>query len=499
MKQLPLLDLAIVVVYNVAMLALGCAFFRRSGSSERFMTAGGSLPGWALGISIFGSYISSISFLANPGKAFADNWNPFVFAFAMPLAALAAARWFIPMYRRSGEVSAYEHLERRFGAWARSYAVLCFLLVQVARLATILYLMALALNPLLDWDERAIILVVGVLVTVYPFLSGTEGMVWAGVVQSVVLLGGAAACVVMLLVRMPEGPDQIFQIAAAEHKFSLGSFGSGVSQSTFWVVLCYGLVTHMQNFSIDQSYVQRYLTARTDRDAARSVWLGTLLYIPVSAAFFFIGTGLFAFYRARPDRLPSSLDALAKPDAVFPHFISAELPVGLTGLVIAALCAASMDTNLNYCATLFLRDFYQRYLRPAPGEAESVWVLRLATLGIGAASTVAALAMLRVRTALDVWWQLAGIFSGGMLGLFLLGALSRRAGSRAALAGIIAGVATIFWMTFSPGWTMLPAWARSPFHSLLVLVIGTAVVLLVGLTASRIAPASGARSAETRS
>lgn len=184
---------------------------------------------------------------------------------------------------------------------------------------------------------------------------------------------------------------------------------------------------------------------------------------------------------------------------MFPHFISAELPVGLTGLVIAAICAASMDSNLNYCATLFLRDLYQRYLRPAPRDAESMWVLRLATLGIGAASTVAALAMLRVRTALDAWWQLAGIFSGGMLGLFLLGRLSRRAGSRAALAGITAGVATIFWMTFSPGWTVLPAWARSPFHSLLVLVIGTAVVLLVGLTASRIVPAKGARSTETRS
>ncbi len=463
MSQLPLVDLAIVVGYNVAVLALGCGFFRRSASSERFMTAGRSLPGWALGMSIFGSYISSISFLANPGKAFADNWNPLVFAFAMPLAALVAVRWFVPWYRQAGHVSAYEHLEQRFGAWARTYAVVCFLLVQIARLATILYLLALALHPLVGWDVRLIILLAGAVITLYPLLGGTEGMVWVGVMQAIVLVAGTAACLAVLLLRMPEGPGQIFAIGAAEHKFDLGSFGAGVSQSTFWVVLFYGLVTHLQNFGIDQSYVQRYVTAASDRDASRSVWIGTWLYIPLSAVFFFIGTGLFAFYRLHPERLPASLDAAARPDAVFPHFIASELPIGLTGLVIAAICAASMDANLNYCATLVLCDIYRRYFRPVTTNRESGWVLRGATLAIGGASVLAALAMLHVRTALDMWWQLAGIFSGGMLGLFLLGRLSRRADGRAALAGVVVGVLVICWLTFSPQWSALPTWraARS--------------------------------------
>jgi SSS family solute:Na+ symporter len=481
MHKLSAVDLAIVIGYNLAVVVLGCGFFRFGRSSEWFMTAGRSLPGWAVGLSIFGSYISSISFLANPGKAYADNWNSFVFAFAMPLAALVGVRWFVPMYRQAGEVSAYEHLERRFGTWSRTYAVVCFLLVQIARLATILYLLALALEPLLGWDVWLIIVFAGVIVTIYPFLGGTEAMIWVGVMQAVVLLGGTAACVVMLLVTMPNGPGQIFEIAVAEKKFSLGSFGASISESTFWVVFCYGLVTHLQNFGIDQSYVQRYITARSERAAAWSVWLGTLLYIPVSAVFFFIGTGLFAFYRLQPERLPTSLAGAMKPDAVFPHFIATELPVGVTGLVIAAICAASMDANLNYCATLILRDLYQRYLRSEPGERESLWVLRFATLGIGVISVLAALAMLEVRTALDAWWQLAGIFSGGMLGLFLLGRVNRHADGRSALAGVVCGVLAIVWLTFSPNCTKLPDWARSPFHSLLVLVIGTAVVLGVGV------------------
>jgi SSS family solute:Na+ symporter len=400
----------------------------------------------------------------------------------MPLAAWIATRWFVPFYRRTGEISAYHHLEHRFGPWARTYAVLCFLLIQLARLGTILYLLALALRPLLNWDVPTIVMVMGLLVTVYPFLGGTEAVIWTGVVQAVVLIGGAASCVVALLVGMPEGPRQICEIAMAEHKFGLGSFGASLSGSTFWVVLLYGLVTHLQNFGIDQAYVQRYITAKSDTAATRSIWMGTVLFIPVSLAFFFIGSALFAFYRAQPQLLPSAAEL--KPDDVFPHFIAHQLPAGLTGLVIAAICAAAMDSNLNSSSTLILCDIYRRYLRRTAGERESLWVLRIATLVLGALSTAVGLAMLRVQTALDVWWQLAGIFSGGMLGLFLLGLLSPRAGQRAGLAGVACGVVTILWLTLSPRWTGPLEPLRSPFHNLLTLVIGTAVVLGVGLVAS---------------
>lgn len=474
-------DLAILLIYNVGVVAFGCWFVRRSRSSEHFMSAGRSLPGWAVGLSIFGSYVSSISFLANPGKSYDTNWNFFVFAFSLPLTAWVAVKYFVPFYRKAGEVSAYHHLEHRFGAWARTYAVVCFLLIQLTRLGTILYLLSLALQPLVGWDLKAIILVIGVLVIVYPMLGGTEGVIWTGVVQSLVLIIGPLVCLGVLLGNMPEGPSQIFRIAAAHHKFSFGSFGASVSQSTFWVVLAYGIVTNLQNFGIDQAYVQRYITARSDRDAERSVWMGALLYIPISALFFFIGTALFAFYQAQPDLLPPDI----KPDHVFPHFIRTQLPVGLTGLVLAAICAAAMDSNLNCCATLILRDLYERYFRCPKSERESLWVLRLSTLVFGALSIVAALAMIEVKTVLDVWWKYAGIFSGGMVGLFLLGLMGRRANNTGALAGTAAGILAIVWMTFSSQWTWLPAWLRSPFHDLLIMVVGTLTILAVGLLVSR--------------
>ncbi len=484
LPHLPVPDLAVLSFYLLATTALGCWFALRNRTSEHFMSAGRSLPGWAVGLSIFGSYVSSISFLANPGKSYGGDWNAFVFAVSLPLAAWMAVRWFVPFYRRAGEVSAYHHLEHRFGPWARTYAVVCFLLTQLARLGTIMYLLALALQPLVGWDVRLIIVVAGVLITIYPFLGGTEAVIWTGVVQALVLVTGPILCIVVLLLGMPGGPGELMAVASSADKFSLGSPSFDLTRSTIWVVLLYGLVTNLQNFGIDQSYVQRYITARSDADARRSIWLGALLYIPIGAAFFFIGSALFAYYQVQPALLPPNL----KSDAVFPHFIGHQLPPGMAGLVVAAICAAAMDSNLNCCATLYLCDIHRRYFRPGASEGEAMLVLRTTTVVMGTLSTVAALAMIQVKSALDTWWELAGIFSGGMLGLFLLGILFPRAGNRAGFVGALAGVLVILWMTLSPKWDSFPAAWRSPFHNLLVMVFGTLTILTVGAIASRFEP-----------
>jgi SSS family solute:Na+ symporter len=470
------IDLAVLLVYLVGVVGYGVWFYWRNRSSEKFMSAGRSLPGWAVGLSIFGSYVSSISFLANPGKAYASNWGAYIFALSLPLAAWIAVRWFVPFYRRSGEVSAYHHLEKRFGPWARTYAVVCYMLTQVARLGTILYLLALALVPLTGWDIRLIIVLTGLVIIVYPLLGGTEAVIWAGVMQAIVLAGGALAVVGTLLFKMPGGPAEIFTVALANDKFSLGSFAATLNQPTFWVVLIYGLVINLQNFGIDQSYVQRYITAKDDRAAGRSVWMGAMLYLPINAAFLFIGTALFAFYLKQPDLLPAGTAA----DAVFPHFISTQLPAGLAGLVIAGLCAAAMDSNLNCMATLFLKDVYQRYFRPRASEREAMGVLYGSTFIFGAISVGAAVLMISIKSALDIWWELAGIFGGGMLGLFLLGIVSR-ASNRAAVTGVVAGLLLILWMTFSPRLAWVPDYLKSPFSNLLVIVFGTAVLMVTGL------------------
>jgi len=489
MTKLPAIDIAVLIVYLAGSVALGAWFVVRNRSAEDFTAAGRSLPGWLVGLSVFGTYVSSISFLALPGKAFITNWNPFAFSLSLPLAAWVSVRYFVPFYRRQREVSAYAHLERRFGVGARVYADVCYLLTHVARMGAVMFLLAKPLNQLLGWDVRMIIVLIGALTTFYTCLGGIHGVIWTDAVQSIVLIGGAITCAVMLPLMMPGGAGEFFRVAAKQSKFSLGSFALSFTQSTFWVVFLYGLFTNLGNFGVDQTFVQRYHTARSDREAAKSVWTGALMYMPVSAIFLFIGTALFSFYNLRPELLSGQLRADiadGKGDDVFPFFIVHALPTGVTGLLIAAVFAGAMSTlssNLNSAATLTLSDFYKRFVRPDAGERDSMIVLYAGTLLWGVIGTATAMGLMRVTSVLDAWWELAGLFSGGTLGLFLLGLGVRGAGMMAGAAAVAIGALVSVWMFASQReiWpTELAPW-RNPMHKFMLIVVATLTVLLVGM------------------
>jgi solute:Na+ symporter, SSS family len=282
---------------------------------------------------------------------------------------------------------------------------------------------------------------------------------------------------------------------------------------TFWIVLLYGLFINLQNFGIDQSFVQRYLTAKTDQGAINSVWMASIMFPLVSILFFFIGTGLYSYMQAdsqfrqevrtsvaqtrlqqdgetpTPERVAEVAATLSEVDVgdkVLPHFIVNKLPVGMAGLLIAAIFAAamsSMDTSLNSSATLWLCDVHRRYIRPEAGERESMIVLYAGTLVFGVIATVTALAMIRVKSALDMWWNLQGIFTGGMLGVFLLGLIAKRAGNPAAALGVVAGVLMTLWLSLSTTSMWPEAWQNwsNPLHGFLTIIIGTSTIVIVGM------------------
>lgn len=510
-----IIDWTVLIVYFLVTMGIGFFFYRSTRSREGFTAASRSLPGWVCGLSIFATYLSSISFLALPGKSYADNWNSFVFSLSLPVATLIAIRFFLPYYRKSGQVSAYAHLENRFGSWARMYASFFYILTQLARIGVVMYLMALPLSILLDCDIRLIIVITGISVTLYSFVGGIVAVIWTDALQAIILMAGAVVCSLIILFNMPEGPQQVFRIAADNDKFSLGSFGPSLIEPTFWVVLIYGVVINLQNFGIDQSYVQRYIASKSDSEARKSVWLGGLLYLPVSAVFFFIGTGLFAFYHVHPDdlsdiraqaaqhqllqegissdtegydfktaELASSLTDKDIGDRVFPHFISRMLPTGVKGLLVAAIFAAAMSTvstSLNSSATLLATDWYQRYINPNATEKNFMSALYASTVLWGLLGTGLALFLINVTSALDTWWILSGIFGGGMLGLFLLGMISRKADNPIAAVSVILGLLVITWMTLSPKIQNWPDHLRCHFHSFLIPVFGTMTILLTGL------------------
>ena len=483
--QLPTLDLIVFIVLTVGNVLFGASFFFKNKTAGQFTSGGGNLPAWVVGMSIFATFVSSISFLALPGNAYSTNWNALVFSFSIPVASILAVKFFVPLYRGIGSISAYNYLEIRFGVWARIYASACYLLTQLMRTGAILLLLALPLNALFGWNIRTIIVITGIAVILYSMLGGIRAVVWTDAIQGIVLILGAIISALVLTFSMPEGPGQVFEIAAANNKFSLGSFGASLSESTFWVVLIYGLFINLQNYGIDQNFVQRYMATSTDKKAKSSALFGSLLYVPVSVIFFYIGTALYAFYTAQPELLPDSLREPGTGDKVFPHFIVNGLPSGLTGLLISAIFAAGMSTvstSLNSTATIILTDYYQRYINKSASERSSMIVLYTSSLVIGGLGIIIALTLVGVESVLDAWWSLASIFSGGMLGLFLLAFLSKSVRRIDAVIGVIAGVLVIIWMSLSPLYfnegNLLVF--RSTFHSNLTIVFGTLIIFLVG-------------------
>lgn len=405
-----IIDLIVFLLFTGGIVVFGCSFFNKKASSEDFTSAGRSLPGWVVGMSIFATYVSSISYLGYPGKAFAGDWNAFVFSLSIPVASYFAAKYFVPFYRSQGSVSAYSFLEERFGSWARLYASACYLLTQIARMGSILFLLALPMNILMGWNIQMVIIITSIAIIVYSMLGGVKAVIWTEAIQGFILIGGALVCLGILLFSMPEGPVQTFEIAIAEDKFSLGSFDWGIGTSTFWVCLIYGVFTNLQNYGIDQNYVQRYHTAKSEKEAKFSALFGGYLFIPVSAVFFLIGTALYAYYQVYPELLPT--DGI-KADYVFPLFIVNQLPVGLTGLLIASIFAAGMSTvatSVTSSSTIILTDYYQR-IRKNTTDREKLFVLKLSSVVVGILGIIVALALVNVDSILDAWWKLSSIFS----------------------------------------------------------------------------------------
>lgn len=508
MKHLPLIDLFVIVVYLLAMVLVGFYFSRKNRNSDQFTKASGSIPGWAIGLSIYATFLSSNTFLGVPGKAFGTNWNAYVFSVSMPFAAWIASRYFVPFYRSTCEISAYTHLENRFGPWARTYTVICFLLTQLARMGSIFFGIALSLQALVGYPMSTIMIVMGLCIIVYTVSGGMEAVIWTEVVQGVIKTLGAVLILYLIIAEMPGGVSGIMDISHANNKFSLGSFSPDFTASTFWVVLFYGFFINLNNFGMDQNYVQRYHTATSSKQAAKSVWLCVALYLPASLLFFIIGACLFAYYQVHPElietvkqqvagerlgntattaeiaQLSDSLQPADYGDKVMPHFMVTKIPTGLVGLIVSAILSAAMSTissGMNASATVFTMDIYKRYFNQHMEEEKKLFVLHVSTVVFGLLGLITGIAMIGVKSLLDIWWELSGIFAGGMLGLFLLGIISRQTKSAEAFTATLIGIIIILWMTFSGSLPEQYAFLRNPLHKNMVIVIGTLTIFLAGL------------------
>ncbi|MGK0185402.1 MAG: SSS family solute:Na+ symporter [Verrucomicrobiales bacterium] len=443
-REFGVVNYATLGLYLLALVAMGFVFSKRMHSTDDFFKAGGRIPWWAAGISIFGTQLSAITFMAIPALTFAQDWTRFWGQLSIVAVAPFVVIFFLPFFRRLQITTAYEYLERRFDSSIRIIASSLFILMQFGRIGIVLLLPSIALHVVTGMGIHTCILLMGVLCILYTVLGGIEAVIWTDVLQVIVLTGGAILCLILMAVTHDGGWNAMVSTADVAGKFRTFDFRFDLSDSVFLVIVLGGFGNSLVSYGSDQAVIQRYLTTPTEKAAAHGVWMGTLLSIPASLLFFMIGTALYVFYQSNPEMLDP---ALTKTSYIFPYFITTQLPAGIAGLLIAAIFAASMsslDSSMNSVAAAFTTDFYRKR-RPQADEATCLRVARGTTIVIGVLGTVFAIVLAEasgVKPLWDQFNQILGLFGGTLCGLFCLAIFAPQVSTRAALAGVAISIAT---------------------------------------------------------
>jgi len=480
----------VVAIYMAGMLWIGLSFAGRQTSTETYFVARRSVPAWAMGFSLFATLISSVTFVAYPGSAYAGNWSLLTPGIMVLGVLLLIGLVVIPFFRHVVHMSAYEYLGKRFGTVARLYGSSAFALTTFAKMTFVFYLVALTINSMTGWDITYVIIAIGVVTVFYALVGGVEAVIWTDVVQGFVLWLGIFITLAYLMFLPPGGPSAVFSLAWHHGKFGLGSTRVNFSQPTIIVLLLYGFFWYLQKYTGDQTVVQRYLVAKSDREALKGVGMGAILSIPVWTLFMLIGTSTWAFFRLTHAKLPAYI---TKPDQVFPYFLTSRIPGPLAGLILSSLLAAAMSTlssDLNCLAVVGVEDFYRTFRRET-SDRERLTVAKL-TVGVcGSLCVVTAMILARSHgTALSLWYTASAIVAGGLAGLFFLAFLSIRANKQGAHIGIGACVAFTAWatLTLHGKQTINLGRYNFPMHSYMIGVIGNLVLFGVGYAASYLFP-----------
>ncbi|MDP8244860.1 MAG: sodium:solute symporter [Candidatus Hinthialibacter antarcticus] len=443
------IDYLVLIVYLAAMVGIGFYFSRKEGSTERFFVGNRNIAWWAVGISIFATQLSAITYISIPGMAFENDWAWLLYNLGIPIVGVFVIYYFLPVYRQKHYTSIYQILEERFGPETRAYGALAYILMQVGRVAIVLYLPALALSEVTGFSVYWMIILMGILATAYTVMGGIEVVIWTDVVQAFVLVLGAIMAIVIVCMKVDGGFFGIIEIGQANHKFAMVHTDASVSKDLIWFILLGAFFTNLVPYASDQTVVQRYFTVKTDREARNCLWLSVLVAAPASLLFFFLGTALFAFYTTHPGLLETGIQY----DRIFPFFIVNEIPVGISGLLIAAIFAGSMsslDSSLNSIATVCVTDFYYRFRNPQSSDQQRLRLARVITIVVGVFATGLAIGVAQSllnnpeqKGAWDLFIAVQGLLGGVLTGIFCVGRFTKTANQVGVVAGLVLSTAII--------------------------------------------------------
>lgn len=435
--MLPFFDILVIVIYFLLISGLGYYYSKRQKNTEDFFRGGQRIPFWAAGISIFGTALSPITFMAIPAKTYSTDWSYFLLNMSIFLSLPLVILLFIPYYRQKKLNTPYEYLEIRFSSIIRLLGSCCFILYQIGRIGVILFLPSIALNLVTGVDIFLCIALMGGVSLIYTLMGGIEAVIWTDVVQVFVLMGGVSLSLILIIIDTENGFSGIIEQAKIYRKFNAFDLTLSLKEPTVWVMLFGGFFINLTTYGTDHTMVQRYLVTPTLKEAQKSLWIGALLTIPATFIFFFMGTALFVFYQVNPSALNNNF---INNDAIFPWYIVSQLPGGVSGILIAAIFAAAMSSlssSMNSGAASFSADVYDRY--GFVWHKDPLKMARWTTLCIGMMGILFALFMATadIKSLWDQFNKILGLIFGSLGGVFMLGLLTKKANTKGVLIGIV--------------------------------------------------------------
>ncbi len=481
---LNILDLGVILAYLAGVTLFGLRFRSKTRTVKDYFLADKTIPWWAIALSIVAAETSTLTVISVPGLAYEKDFRFLQLVFGYLLGRLVVSFLFIPQYYRGELMTAYQLIERRFGKRLQALTAGLFLATRAAaegvRVFAVAIVVKIALSGVFGGlsefaRDLAAILIVTLLTLVYTYEGGMAAVIWTDVVQLSIYIGGTLIGLFTTLHAVPGGWTTIRAVAGHANKFRVFDLAWNVSTPyTLWSGLIGGAFLTTASHGTDQLIVQRLLSARSERQAKLALLSSGIAILFQFSLFLFVGAVLFVFYKLSPPLVP-----FTRTDTLFPTFIVTRMPHGLSGLLVSAILAAAMSNlsaALNSLSSTTIVDFYAR-LRPSSTEQHRIRLSRLATLGWGSILFALALLARHGGKVLELGLSIASVAYGALLGVFLLGVLTKRASERGAMAGMLFGFLFNLYL-----------WQLTKVAFTWYVVLGSLATFVVGYSASKVIP-----------
>jgi solute:Na+ symporter, SSS family len=483
-------DLVVIILYMLGTAGIGLYFARKNNNTDEFFLGGRNFPGWAIGLSMIGTSISSVTFLALPAAAYVLDWRQSTPYLVLPFTCTLAVIFFIPIFRKGKITSAYQYLEARFGRPARLYGAICFLIGETIRLGVVLFLVAIPISLMTGVNINLVIVVAGLFIALYTVIGGIDAVIWTDVIQSIVLWIGGLFVIFFLCWKIPGGFTQVIDTGMQFNKFSFGPMTFDLAKRTFPVLLFLGMFNWLGMYAANQNVVQRYLAAKNTREARKATIICAAGSLPTWFAFYFVGTCLFVYFRFFPNPEVAKMSA----DQVFPYYIINSLPAGISGLIIAGVLAAAMsslDSSMNSFSSICTMDILRGFIvKDKPDTYYMRWarIFSLAAMFIMIGGAMV-FANVPKESMVDLGYIIGGLLIMFVLSFFFLGFFVPRVSNRSLWLGFLCGsVANIYLLISYFG--LLPDAITPPVHVYWFKVVCQTVMIASAVIISYLWPES---------